>query len=181
MIGNAHPAHAPWGVYRCAGDDQWLTLAVRTDEEWATLDRLAGQGWAADPAFATLDARLANRAQLNVAIEAWTMARDKQELMHRLLAAGVPAGAVNSSPEWLSEPHLVERGYFFAVDELDAGPQSYDGSPLHLNGTRGYDDWGRAPGLGEHHHEVIEQIIGRPADDTAALYAAGIVVDRPPA
>lgn len=179
--GNAHPAHAPWGVYRCAGDDQWLTIAVRTDQEWSAFSALAAQGWSDNPAFATLEARLANHLDLNAAIEAWTTTRDKVELMHELADAGIPAGAVNSSPEWLTEPHLTERGYFFAVDELDAGHQSYDGSPLHLNGTRGYQDWRRAPGLGEHHREVVEQILGRPPQDTAALYADGIIVDRPPA
>jgi crotonobetainyl-CoA:carnitine CoA-transferase CaiB-like acyl-CoA transferase len=179
--GNAHPNHAPWGVYRCAGDDQWLTLAVTSEQQWTALANLAAHGWATDPAFATIEARLVNREALNAAIEAWTTTLNKLDLMHQLAAAGIPAGAVNSSPEWLTEPHLTQRGYFFAVDELDAGPQSYDGSPLHLNGTRGYDDWRRAPGLGEHRHEVVEQILGRPPQDTATLYAEGIIADRPPA
>ena len=181
LLGNGHPAFSPHGVYRCAGDDQWIALAVRTEAQWIALCALADQGWRDTPAFATIEARLANRADLDAAIEAWTAGRDKVALMHQLQASGIAAGAVNASPEWLADPHLTERGYFFAVDELDAGHRSYDGSPLHLNGTRGYQDWRRAPGLGEHHREVIEQIIGRPSQDTDALLAAGVVVDRPPA
>jgi crotonobetainyl-CoA:carnitine CoA-transferase CaiB-like acyl-CoA transferase len=181
IIGNAHPDHAPWGVYRCAGDDQWLTLAVTTDEQWTALADLAALGWATDHEFVTIEARLTNREVLNAAIELWTNTFNKVDLMHQLATAGIPAGAVNSSPEWITDPHLTERDYFFAVDELDAGPQNYDGSPLHINGTRGYQDWNRAPGFGEHRNEVIEQILGRPPEETATLYADGIIADRPPA
>jgi crotonobetainyl-CoA:carnitine CoA-transferase CaiB-like acyl-CoA transferase len=181
VIGNAHTDHAPWGVYRCAGDDQWLTLAVTTDEQWTALADLAARGWSTDPAFATIEERLTNLEALNSTIELWTTTLSKVDLMHQLAAVGIPAGAVNSSPEWLTDPHLTARGYFFAVDELDAGPQSYDGSPLHFNGTRGYQDWRRAPGLGEHRNEVIEQILGRPPEDTVTLYADGVIADRPPA
>ena len=180
LLGNGHPQFSPHGVYRCAGDDQWIALAVRTEEQWAAFCDLAAQGWQDVPAFTTIEHRLANRTDLDAVIEAWTIGRDKVELMHQLEASGIAAGSVNASPEWLAEPHLTERGYFFAVDELDAGHRSYDGSPLHLNGTRGYQAWRRAPGLGEHHREVIEQIIERPSEDTDLLLAAGVIVDRPP-
>jgi crotonobetainyl-CoA:carnitine CoA-transferase CaiB-like acyl-CoA transferase len=40
--GNRSPDFAPQGVYRCAGDDQWLVLSVRDDGEWASLRAVLG-------------------------------------------------------------------------------------------------------------------------------------------
>ena len=33
-MGNRHPAMAPHGCYPCAGEDQWVTIAVRDDADW---------------------------------------------------------------------------------------------------------------------------------------------------
>ena len=35
--GNAHPRMAPHGVYRCAGDHEWIPIAVRREEGWGAL------------------------------------------------------------------------------------------------------------------------------------------------
>src|SRR5690606_36946553 len=117
--GNAHPVLAPHGVYRCADDDEWIALAVRTEEEWRALDALAGCGWGEDPRFATLEARREHRMALDSAIEGWTAGRAKHDLMHALQSRGVPAGAVQATPDWLADPHLEARGYFFETDEAD--------------------------------------------------------------
>jgi crotonobetainyl-CoA:carnitine CoA-transferase CaiB-like acyl-CoA transferase len=45
---------APQNVYRCAGDDAWVALAVESDEQWGSLVRALGApAWAEDPALAT--------------------------------------------------------------------------------------------------------------------------------
>ena len=41
--GNRDPRFAPQGVYRCAGDDNWLALSVRNDAEWRALCELLPQ------------------------------------------------------------------------------------------------------------------------------------------
>ena len=42
--GNRHRLFAPHGIYRCAGDDDWLSLAARDHDEWTALATLAGAG-----------------------------------------------------------------------------------------------------------------------------------------
>ena len=39
-IGNRHPVFVPKGCFPCLGEDQWITLAVRTDQEWQALCRV---------------------------------------------------------------------------------------------------------------------------------------------
>ena len=36
------PAASPYGVYRCKGDDQWVSIAVTSDTEWRNLCRALG-------------------------------------------------------------------------------------------------------------------------------------------
>ena len=51
-IGNRDPDMAPHNVYRCAGEDQWVAIAVQSDEEWATMCRIMGSpGLSSDPRF----------------------------------------------------------------------------------------------------------------------------------
>src|SRR2546426_904082 len=58
--GNAVLYACPHGVYPSAGEDRWVAIAVVDDEAW---ERFAGVlGWPLDPAFASLDGRLAARA-----------------------------------------------------------------------------------------------------------------------
>ncbi len=41
---------APWGVYPCAGDDQWCVITVGSDAEWSALVAAIGSpDWAVDP------------------------------------------------------------------------------------------------------------------------------------
>src|SRR5436309_14815777 len=37
--GNRSARAAPHGVFRCAGEDRWIAIAVWSDEEWSTLSR----------------------------------------------------------------------------------------------------------------------------------------------
>jgi crotonobetainyl-CoA:carnitine CoA-transferase CaiB-like acyl-CoA transferase len=179
--GNHHPRFSPHGVYRCQGEDEWIALAVCDETQWRALSDLAGDGWQGRPEFATLEARKANEDALDQAIDDWTRGRDKVALMHELQAHGIAAGTVNSAPEWLTEPHLQDRGYFFEVDELDAGRRSYDGSPVTFGGDRGYALWSRAPGFGEHNSAILEGAAELDPAAVGELAAAGVIVDRPPA
>ena len=48
--GNRGPVSAPQGLYPCQGFEQWLALAVATDEQWAELRLVLGDPeWARDP------------------------------------------------------------------------------------------------------------------------------------
>ena len=61
-IGNRHVSHAPHGVYACAGDDQWVAVAVTSDEQWRRLTDVIGRPeLATDPRFVKRADRYANR------------------------------------------------------------------------------------------------------------------------
>ncbi len=179
-LGNGHALVAPHGVYRCAGDDRWICITAMDDDQWDALCAVAGRGWEADARFASVSARLSERAALDVEIEYWTSAQERDALVAALLEAGVAAAPVQSAPEYLVDPFLVDGGYYSTLTTPDSGTWTYDGSPVRTNGERGYESWVGSPGLGEHNDEALRRI-GYGISEINQLRRDGVVVDRPPA
>ncbi|MCH8869888.1 MAG: CoA transferase [Chloroflexi bacterium] len=161
--GNRHPDMAPHGCYACAGEDQWVTMAVRGDDEWRLLCEIMGApGLADDDRFDSLATRLANQDALDELISDWTASRDKYEVFRLLQAKNIPAGPVlNCGPDTYEDPNLQARDYFQVVTHPDAGtyPMSGpiwsfpgDGQELKLHG--------HAPTLGEHNEYLLGEVLG---------------------
>jgi crotonobetainyl-CoA:carnitine CoA-transferase CaiB-like acyl-CoA transferase len=128
-----------------------------------------------------MEARLGHRAALDAAIEAATSLRDKRELEAALQARGVPAGSVLSAPEYLADPHLNARGYFVELAHPEAGTNTWDGTPVMFNGSRGYEAWLPAPCLGEHASELLASLLGLTESDIQGLFDSHVLADTPPA
>lgn len=175
---NRHRLHAPHNIYRCAGGDDWIAIAARSDQEWAALCRFAGRHWDADPRFATPEARKEHEDALDDAIEAWTAGQEKLELSSLLQDAGIPAGAVLNAPELLSEPQLHARGFFVELDHPDVWPVSYPGTPVRVDGA-GPVGWTVAPTLGQHNEAILGGVLGLSEAEIAELYSTGVTADRP--
>jgi crotonobetainyl-CoA:carnitine CoA-transferase CaiB-like acyl-CoA transferase len=115
--GNRHPSHAPHGVYRCKGDDEWITITVSSEEEWLRLcEAMGSPAWSQEPRFSDDSRRLQNHDDLDKLITDWTGGRDKYEVMQTLQRAGVAAAPVLTYAEIMSNPHIEERGLFETID-----------------------------------------------------------------
>jgi len=179
-VGNEDPRYAPHNTYPALGDDDWIAVAARNDDEWQALNRVASQGWEQDPRFATADSRLQHRSELDEAVGTWTASHDKLELMRSLMDAAVPAGAILRGPELIADPQLAHRGYFAELRHPVTGSQNFDGSPFVFDGERGYDHWRPTPMLGEHNHEVLEEVLSLDTSEVDRLTAAGVLRTEPP-
>lgn len=178
-IGNRHPVFAPHNCYRCAGDDRWVTIACEGDAQFAALCATIGQPvLAADERFATNEARKANERELDALVEAWTSVRGHYEVMHLLQRAGVPAGAVLTTPELLADPHLRSRRAWVEHTHPDAGTWEMEAPPWKLSRTPGHIRL-PAPGFGQHNSYVLRDLLHLPEEQIAELYAAGITADDP--
>ena len=97
--GNRHPSMAPYGVFRCAGDDRWLALAVPSDEVFARLCDAMGQPeLATDERFADAAARYGHQDELEPLVEAWTSQHGRRRA-HAPAAGGGCSGRGGRPPD----------------------------------------------------------------------------------
>src|SRR5881296_1143024 len=109
--GNRDPHMAPCGVFRAAGDDRWVAIAVEDDAAWARFAAAVGRPeLAADPRYATAAARQRNEDALDEIVTAWTCARSAEEATATLQGAGIGAFTAATNQDLAEDPHLNERG-----------------------------------------------------------------------
>ena len=114
-LGNVHPSIEPFATYR-AGDGE-LMIGAGNDGQFARLAAALGAPeLATDARFRANELRVANRAELRSALEARLSERSRAEWSEMLLAAGVPAGPVQTIDEAFS---LADALGLQAVDETD--------------------------------------------------------------
>ncbi len=169
---HAYPG-APVGCYRCAGDDAWCVVVVRTEAEWAAFGRAIGDPpWTRDPRFADLPARVHHREALDAHVQMWTRERTPHAVMETLQAVGVPAGAVQTMADLLVDPQLAAHEFIVTLDALVPDPIPAGGIPVRLSDTPGAVRR-PPPLLGEHTAEVLQEWLGLSPGAVARLAADG--------
>jgi benzylsuccinate CoA-transferase BbsF subunit len=178
-IGNGHPVMMPHGVYPCQGEDMWVAVAVSSEAEWRGLCRAIGQPeLAVDPRFVTLPGRRLNQQALNEILSTWTRSHDHYRVMHLLQAHGVPAGPVLTAAEVIADPHLEARAFWDTVEHPEVGLYRQISTPWKLS-KHPRSATSPAPGLGEHNHSVLGELLGLSAQEIATLEMQGIIGTRP--
>jgi benzylsuccinate CoA-transferase BbsF subunit len=176
VLGNRDEERSPHGVYRCAGDDEWLAVSVRDDAQWRALAAVVGgPGLAEDPRFADLHARRVHEEALDAVMGEWAAGQDAAKAADALRAAGVPAEQVLHVDEvYRSEP-LVARGHFTRHDHPVIGPRTLPGVPW-VTSLSDMTPAGAAPALGQHTREVLAGVLGLTDAVIDELVEAGVAV-----
>jgi len=154
--GMRHPLFCPYGPH-VASDGRLVNLAVLSPEHWRDfcLDVIERPHLYADERYETMEGRVANRAELEPAVEAIFRTRTAGEWLERLERAGIPCGAVNELQDVMEHPQLVHNRLVTEVDS-PVGPIPTIGSPIGIDGDR--PELGPVPALGEHTREVLEEL-----------------------
>jgi formyl-CoA transferase len=135
--GNENVTSAPSGAFETSSG--LLNIAANKDEQWHALARSLGrEDLLADPDYATREDRKRNRMALKAELETVLRNRPAQEWADVLNSAGVPAGAVLSVPEVLSDRQVAERGFIFEFENVPRidRPISLATGGARLNGER---------------------------------------------
>lgn len=177
--GNRHEWMAPHGVYQCDGDDSWISIAVSSDEQWQRLCEAIGRAdLAADPRLSVASGRLQHQDEVDAAISEWTRGQSHYKAMHDLQGRGVPAGAVLSPSELLSDPHLEARGFFMPLERDQIGAHPFPGPAFKLSRTPGTLRR-PAPFLGEHNDYVLRELLNLSDATIADLQEKKVIGDKP--
>ena len=174
--GNRHTRMAPHNIYRCLGDDKWVTISVGDDGEFAALCQAVGQpALAEDPRFANETSRKANERELDPQLEEWCGQRTHYEAMHQLQAAGVAAGAVLNTEEVVNDPHMVQAGAFQWVEHPNGKTYPLPQLPWDIP-TAPRPDLTAAAAFGAHNRDVWGDLVGLNADALDALMESEVVL-----
>ena len=159
-VGNAHPHHAPYGVYPTRGEDEWIAVCVTSDEQWRELCRLMGRPELSDSE--EYSDEFARRNDLNVLdeiIAQWTRKQDGAELAESLQSVGIAAGRASKNYQLLADSHLNARNFFVEIDEPDVGTKTYPGQAIRMDGMD-RASWIPSARLGEHTGPILGQLLG---------------------
>lgn len=173
--GNTHPFMAPHNVYRCSGEDKWVSIAVATDAEFAALCNAAGHPeWAADRRFADGLSRWHNRDELDRLIEGWTINLAHTEVTRILQEAGIAAAPSCNSEDLWRDVHLRERGFWAEVDHPLLGKQTVIGPVWKLSETP-LTVSAPAPLFGQHNGYVFGDLLGLDEEEIERLVCEQVI------
>lgn len=169
--GNRDDRFVPHGVYRAAGDDEWIAIAVRDDAAWQRL--VTAVGWEHEAKLDTLEARLAARDEIDARLEAWTSTRPADDAASLLQSAGVSAMPVMGPVAQRADEHLNARGYLTLLQHPEVGPEHHVGNPVRFS-RMAQRTASSAPCLGADTEEVLTEVLGLSPGEVEQLVARGV-------
>lgn len=165
---------APYGPFRCLGEDRWCVIAVETDEQWDRLVAAMGSpSWATSEKLRHATGRASDRDALVERLGGWTATQTPHQVMRRLQAVGVPAGVVMTPEDLYLDTHLRARGFLTPLDDPAIGRHDYPGLSLRLSATPG--SVGVASRFGEHTAYVLTEVLGMDQAEFSALCESGVL------
>ena len=173
--GNDDPAIAPHGVYRCKGENQWVSIVAANDEEWRALCGVIGdERLTADARFADSLSRRQNNDALDELIGAWTRERTPQEVTTALQAAGVAAMPVYAGEDLVNDPHVVDQGIIVDVEHPLMGKKRVLRPPWRFSKTPATINR-HGPLMGEHNDFLLGGLLGMSKEEIERLTAAEVL------
>lgn len=156
QMGNAHPNIAPYEVLPVS--DGHFILAVGNDSQFRKFCAVVGlEELAGDPAYATNEARVANRAALRELVVARLAAFDRATLLARLEEAGVPASPINDIGQMFADPQTIARGMRLDLDDGHGNTLPSVRAPMVMSETPLVYER-PSPRLGEHTAEILAEL-----------------------
>ena len=158
-LGNTDPAMSPHDVYRCAGADEWVAIAIRDDADWrALVAEIGGQELTA-LRDANVAARRAAATTIEAAVTRWTATQTPVEVERRLQRAGVPAHAVMNATLVRDDAHLAHREHFVQTQHAQLGDVYVESVGYRFSNAR--PAVGPVPSLGGGSDWVKREILRR--------------------
>ncbi|TPK89580.1 MULTISPECIES: CaiB/BaiF CoA-transferase family protein [unclassified Mesorhizobium] len=156
QMGNAHMNIAPYEVLPVR--DGHIILAVGNDGQFSKFCTAVGlSDLPANPDFATNPARVANRVKLRERIVETLAAFDRDPLLAKLEAAGVPASPINTIGQMFADPQTIARGMRLDLDDGHGNRLPSVRAPMVMSGTPLVYER-PSPRLGEHTDEILAEL-----------------------
>ena len=171
-IGNRYEAIYPYDSFEAS--DGMVIIACGNDKLYGVLKSVLQMPELDDPKFDANVDRIAHHDELKELIERWTKVRTIDEVVNTLLAAGAPAGPINTIDKVVVDPHIaVAREMFVDLPHPVAGDMKVTGNQLKFTNKKIKIDR-PAPLLGQHTEEILKEKLDIDHDEFERLKAEGV-------
>lgn len=171
-IGNRYEAIYPYDSFEAS--DGMVIIACGNDKLYGVLKSVLQMPELDDPKFDANVDRIAHHEELKELIERWTKVRTIDEVVNTLLAAGAPAGPINTIDKVVVDPHIaVAREMFVDLPHPVAGDMKVTGNQLKFTNKKIKIDR-PAPLLGQHTEEILKEKLDIDHDEFERLKAEGV-------
>jgi CoA:oxalate CoA-transferase len=127
-----------------------------------------------DERFDTNSKRVQRHAEIKPIVEAWTNGHSINEIVDRMLAAGVPSAPINTIDRLVTDPHIaVAREMFVDVEHPKAGVLKLTGVHIKLTETPSAIRT-PSPELGQYNGEVFGSLMSMSSSNIQNLTQDGI-------
>jgi crotonobetainyl-CoA:carnitine CoA-transferase CaiB-like acyl-CoA transferase len=173
--GNDAPLKAPHNAYPCVGKDNWVSIAVATEDEWRSLSTVMGRkDWLRNPEFNSTQSRWEKRQELDREVARWTSTRTRAEVTRMLQAAGIAAFPSYTAQDIADDAHLNHRGTILSMTAPDGKSRKVVGPPWQFSRTPAKLETG-TPGLGEHNQYVFGELLGLSSGEIEELVQSKVI------
>src|SRR5690348_16457996 len=165
-----NPANAAMNVYRAA-DDTWFVLIVTPDRLSAVAKAIGRADLLTDPRFSDPAKLAANMPQLTAILDDVFGAQPMAHWYEVFNGVHVTFGAVRGPQEVIDDPQLRVNEIIVPLEGAGGKLTSTISSPIQVHGVAKVPAK-RAPALGEHNEEILEQL-GFSATEIEGFHASG--------
>ena len=170
-----HRDAAPYGCYKCSGEDRWCVIAVFTEDEWQSLCGLLGNpDWTKAHKFSSLAGRMKHKAILDGHIGKWTAGQTAAKVVDGLQKAGITAGVVQNAENLANDPQLAARNFFTSLNHPVLGEIKTDTYPVKFKNGR-QAACKASPLLGEANPYVFAELLGMKQATIQSYIEQGII------
>jgi len=168
-------AHAAPHDHYPTSDDKWVAIACTSDRLFRRLaDAMGAAEWPDDPAYATMETRVAHRAEVDARVSAWTTQHTQVNLCRLLDEHEVPNSPIYSIADIFADPHYAARSTLTTVDDPVIGPVKVPSPVPRLSATPA-EAPSPAADLGQHNREIYCGQLGLSESELDQLHRDGVI------
>ena len=164
--------NAPRNAHKC-NDGEWVAYSAQSASMLGTIIEFVGLE--TDPRFTDPLNGLKYADELDAALGGWIAQRPRDEVIEKLVNAGIPIAPVYDTGQLVDDPHVRFRGDITAVDDDEVGSMRMPAAPARLSGGSITKRWTGASTKGAHNEEIYVDWLGMSPNHIAELMRDGVL------